>query len=778
MSRSRAHRMVQLMHNMGYGLPSAGHLRPRTPPVEDQSRPRHTPPSVGALRRWISHSVSAQAPSDGETYLPIGATGSARQPVPSAFWNSGGCWALLLLLLMLAVAAATTIIIVVLPPAQSGPAGGGSGTGAYDEAEPCTDFYNYVCHADPGRSAFRTLHERNSRLRETYLRATPEFATCTAVGGLAGAQMHVSSDEGGQRCDALPWADFVACQWRSGGAFPLAAQVDKAFHRPVHALTLAVDYTLARVLDEISPRAAALLYPSELIEPLYQQHRQEHISEYVTSYAPWAAVTPSFAFKTQVEAVFGETLTDATLVHVSQSSAAQAYHAHLARLCAPDRPQTASDRDCAEIKQALVQATHYAQPWLMGYSAHYSSDASTPGTRVRENEAENALPALHTVEWYYKMRAHVDSVLRTTPFSATEDATTEDVEKECLAIAGSLHHARLNRYVATQIYGARQLTLVEEELTSLTTHVRSSLARMVHGTGWLSSATRDAALSKLEDLQIYILAQAVDETACANEERDSALGWVQQLTRQRERRAAQNRARLAHGYREYRHASQTFRRQLLDETYVGIVNAWYNPTENTITIPVGILQAPFYHPPPADREETTEEERQRYWANLASVGMVLGHEMGHALDVHGRFFDYVGSWTADGWWTAEDQHKRHGFEDRLQCMAEDWGHPCDRQDYGMHTMGEDMADQLGLRAAYRLQEFGHTTDMQRFYEVYATVWCAKKTKHQECFQVMTDVHALPRHRVNKSLRQLDTFAAAYGCKDGDAMVNSKECLVY
>ena len=209
---------------------------------------------------------------------------------------------------------------------------------------------------------------------------------------------------------------------------------------------------------------------------------------------------------------------------------------------------------------------------------------------------------------------------------------------------------------------------------------------------------------------------------------------------------------------------------------MSVVNAWYDPTENTITIPVGILQYPFYHPPTGS--ETLEVERTRYWSNLASIGTILGHEMGHALDVNGRFFSETGSWSAAGWWAPVDQEGPDGFASHLECMARDYGHPCHREDYGMHTLGEDMADQLGLRAAYRLQEFGHTADIQQFYATYATLWCAKLTAEEQCQRVASDVHALPRHRVNKSLRQLHSFATAFECGADSPMVNSEECLVY
>src|SRR5262249_61079335 len=69
------------------------------------------------------------------------------------------------------------------------------------------------------------------------------------------------------------------------------------------------------------------------------------------------------------------------------------------------------------------------------------------------------------------------------------------------------------------------------------------------------------------------------------------------------------------------------------------VNASYNPLQNNITFPAGILQPPFYDNQADDA------------MNFGGIGAVIGHELTRGFDDQGSQFDADGNlgdaWTAD-----------------------------------------------------------------------------------------------------------------------------------
>ncbi|MDE6218029.1 MAG: M13 family metallopeptidase, partial [Muribaculaceae bacterium] len=70
------------------------------------------------------------------------------------------------------------------------------------------------------------------------------------------------------------------------------------------------------------------------------------------------------------------------------------------------------------------------------------------------------------------------------------------------------------------------------------------------------------------------------------------------------------------------------------------INAYYNPLNNEIVFPAGILQAPFFDPEASDAE------------NYGGIGVVIGHELTHGFDDQGCNFDANGN--LENWWTPED----------------------------------------------------------------------------------------------------------------------------
>lgn len=201
------------------------------------------------------------------------------------------------------------------------------------------------------------------------------------------------------------------------------------------------------------------------------------------------------------------------------------------------------------------------------------------------------------------------------------------------------------------------------------------------------------------------------------------------------------------------------------------INAYYNPLFNEIVFPAGILQAPFYDP------ESTDAE------NYGGIGVVIGHEMTHGFDDQGCNFDSDGNMV--NWWTDED---RAAFTERTKGL----GAQFDEVEVlpGLHangtfTMGENIADQGGLRIAYtafldsqkkkgvdiesedaKIEGF---SPAQIFYMNFANLWANNIRDEQIRVYTGTDPHSLGVNRVNVSLRNIEPFFKAFDIKEGDKM---------
>jgi putative endopeptidase len=206
------------------------------------------------------------------------------------------------------------------------------------------------------------------------------------------------------------------------------------------------------------------------------------------------------------------------------------------------------------------------------------------------------------------------------------------------------------------------------------------------------------------------------------------------------------------------------------------VNAYYNPPENNINFPAGILQPPFYNPK-ADEA-----------VNLGAIGVVVGHELTHGFDDQGRKYD--GDGNLRDWWTLEDAKN---FETRAECVVKEYDHfsPVDGVNLnGKLTLGENAADNGGIHLAYmalmrdladktmpntKLDGF---TPEQQFFLAYAQVWCENGTDASSRVRAQTDSHSPGQFRANGVLQNMPEFQKAFSCKVGDPMVSANPCRVW
>ena len=207
------------------------------------------------------------------------------------------------------------------------------------------------------------------------------------------------------------------------------------------------------------------------------------------------------------------------------------------------------------------------------------------------------------------------------------------------------------------------------------------------------------------------------------------------------------------------------------------VNAYYNPTQNNINFPAGILQPPFYSNQADDA------------VNYGAIGAVIGHELTHGFDDQGRQFDAEGN--LKDWWQQADEEK---FNEKANCLVEEYSHFAAVPGLNVNgklTLGENTADNGGLRLAYfalmddlarksvpvTKTDEGYTKK-QQFFLAYAQAWCENTRPERIRLLTQTDPHSPPEFRVDGVVSNMSQFEEAFGCKPDDKMHRAQSCRVW
>lgn len=213
------------------------------------------------------------------------------------------------------------------------------------------------------------------------------------------------------------------------------------------------------------------------------------------------------------------------------------------------------------------------------------------------------------------------------------------------------------------------------------------------------------------------------------------------------------------------------------------LNAFYEHSTNSITIPAAILNFPFYSYglPPA--------------MNYGSIGAIIGHEISHAFDTLGSHFDDSGN--LKNWWTKETKSnfilKNYCFVMQYNSIYEPHSK---RHLNGKQTLSENIADNGGLRQAfyaYRLHVDEHPggreeniplegleefTPDQLFFISSAYKWCADINPKAIKMIMNSDSHSLEEYRCNIAVENMIEFSKAFRCGDSEEMNPSRKCVVW
>lgn len=301
----------------------------------------------------------------------------------------------------------------------------------------------------------------------------------------------------------------------------------------------------------------------------------------------------------------------------------------------------------------------------------------------------------------------------------------------------------------------------KEEMVTLVDYLKKSFAQHIKDVTWMSDATKEKALAKLnkftvkvgypdkwEDYSKLTIEPAAKSVYYTNLQRVNE--WAYQKSLEKVGKP-------------------------VDKTKWGMspqtVNAYYNPLYNEIVFPAAILQPPFFNfeADPA--------------VNFGGIGAVIGHEMTHGFDDSGAEFD--GDGNLQNWWTPED---KKNFENATKALAKQY----DQYEpvkgvfvNGTFTSGENIADLGGVNIAFdalqmylkdkgNVDKISNFTQNQRFFISWGTVWRTLSTDKYLTNQVKTDPHSPGYFRSFGPLVNVDAWYKAFDVKEGDKLYKKPE----
>jgi len=306
-----------------------------------------------------------------------------------------------------------------------------------------------------------------------------------------------------------------------------------------------------------------------------------------------------------------------------------------------------------------------------------------------------------------------------------------------------------------QVYIAEYLPAgTKEKLLEIGNNIRDVYAERIKGLDWMSEATKEKALDKLQKMTMKVgYPDKWKDLSSVEISRNSFIDNVINVNK------------WYFNYMINRYGKPVDRTEwgMEPQTY----NAYYNPSNNEICVPGCNIIVPGF------------ERRMADDAILYAIigGSTFGHEMTHGFDDQGSKYDAKGN--LNRWWTPEDST---GFYSKTKLIIEQFNAfiPVDSLHInGDATQGENIADLGGIMMGYQAfhktkqaaenKKIDGLTPDQRFFLGYAYAWMVNTRPERLANQVKSDVHSPAKFRVNGPLANMPEFYNAFGIKEGDPM---------
>lgn len=292
---------------------------------------------------------------------------------------------------------------------------------------------------------------------------------------------------------------------------------------------------------------------------------------------------------------------------------------------------------------------------------------------------------------------------------------------------------------------------LKQDVTDMVEDIRDVMRDMIADIPWMGEETRIASIEKLDAVTPFVAFPDTPVAELAFEVRPQSEGGnLIELVTSVSRLNNEMWLELLRGPANI---------SIWENLPTSTVNAFYNPWENAIIIPAGILQYPFYS------IDSTREQ------NLGAIGAVIAHEFVHAFDPMGSQFDKYGTMT--NWWTQADAV---AFAERNARVIDIIN---GIEFAGMNLNGalnvnEAVTDLGAMEVAMTVVSRMEGADPALVMESWARIWAARMTPEVAHFMMMNAPHLPAKLRTNFILAQLDEFYEVFGIVEGDGMYIPRE----
>ena len=304
-----------------------------------------------------------------------------------------------------------------------------------------------------------------------------------------------------------------------------------------------------------------------------------------------------------------------------------------------------------------------------------------------------------------------------------------------------------------RLYTQKYFTAEDRErIASFCREVIDTYREMLRQTEWLSDATKEKAIEKLDKMDIRVIYPDKWED-------DSMVRITPKKEGGSYAKAQEEFVRTLRDYEQELYAKPADPELWITDILQS--NAAYVFGENAFYIYAGYLGEEIY------RSDMTIEELD------GGLGHTIAHEISHACDPKGALYDADGN-MAD-WWTPED---KDAFRERTKKLiawydsvtAFDDGTACS----GTLWQAEAVADMAGLKCLLKMAGKTEGFDYDRFFRADAAFWRRLDTLPKAQMITLRDSHPLHYLRGNATMQQFDEFLETYDIQPGDGMYLAPE----